>query len=216
MRADRARHRFAQGCRVDVDRTAAFPSLHRRTRDAFESRRSMSRVARYQIDGGRACLSNKRAMAQILSLASRHPDASFSPRGARRMENMDQFLFHVPLQGEIAKASAAPACAATGTCRIGFGIMCARGAAADPPGAGREGDAESDGAEMHARNITGFPGYCNGAGSPAPAFLPSQYTYPDSRTRRTAETARLGGSEITRINPRTISRITANGTDRRN
>src|SRR6266852_3860746 len=61
-------------------------------------------------------------------------------------------------------------------------------------------------------NIAGFSGYCNWAGR---RFFHTQYAYPDSPYATKSRNSTIGGSEMTRINPRTMSRITANGTERR-
>src|SRR5882672_10907166 len=158
-------------------------------------------------------LSNSRAMRSFSSLVIEAPGLCSPSRMV--VSNMINLSFMVPLQGEIAKASAAPACAATGTAELDLGL-CAREAQQQTrQEQAAEGEAESDGAEMHAGNITGFPGYCNGAGPPRRRFFHTQYTYPDSPYATNSRNSTIGGSEITRINPRTISRITANGTDRR-
>src|SRR5258706_543258 len=101
-----------------------------------------------------------------------------------------------------------------GTAELGVGL-CARGAQQQAgQNQAAKGGAESDDAEMHARNITGFPGYCNGAGSPRRRFFHSQYTYPDSPYATNIRNRTMGGSVEIRTKPRTISRITANGTER--
>src|SRR5438309_5916552 len=99
-----------------------------------------------------------------------------------------------------------------GTAELGLGL-CAREAQQQTRERQvAESEAESDGAERHAGNIAGFSGYCNWAGR---RFFHIQYTYPDSPYATKSRNSTIGGSEITRINPRTMSRITANGTDRR-
>src|SRR6267143_994589 len=101
-----------------------------------------------------------------------------------------------------------------GTAELGLGL-CAREAQQQTrQEQAAEGEAESESAEMHAANITGFPGYCNGAGSPRRRFFHSQYTYPDSPYATNSRNRTMGGSGEIRTKPRTISRITANGTER--
>src|SRR6266508_389965 len=121
-------------------------------------------------------LSSCRAMRSFSSLVIEAPGLCSPSRMV--VSNMISLSFMVPLQGEIAKASAAPACAATGYCRIGFGIMCARGAAADPPEAGCRRGASTLCGEGARAKYSGFPGLLQPGGFPAPAFLPQPVHVP--------------------------------------
>src|SRR5258707_936966 len=89
------------------------------------------------------------------------------------VSNMINLSFMVPLQDEIVKASAAPACAATGYCRIGSVKLCAREAQQQTgEKQAAEGKAESGGAELHAAQYNGFPGLLQLGGLPGFALLP--------------------------------------------
>src|SRR5712691_9280161 len=100
-------------------------------------------------------LSNSRAMRSFSSLVIEAPGLCSPSRMV--VSNMINLSFMVPLQGEIAKASAAPACAATGgTAELGLGL-CAREAQQQTrQEQAAEGEAESNGAEMHAGKYSGF------------------------------------------------------------
>jgi hypothetical protein len=89
------------------------------------------------------------------------------------VSNMINLSFMVPLQDEIVKASAAPACAATGYCRIGSVKLCAREAQQQTgEKQAAEGKAESGGAELHASQYNGFPGLLQLGGLLGLALLP--------------------------------------------
>src|SRR6266853_1033452 len=130
------------------------------------------------------------------------------------VSNMINLSFMVPLQVRLRKHLRRLLAPRPGPAELGLGL-CAREAQQQTrQKQAAEGKAESDGAEMHAGNITGFPGYCNGAGSPRRRFFHSQYTYPDSPYATNSRNSTIGGSVEIRKKPRTISRITANGTER--
>src|SRR5882672_8789692 len=151
--------------------------------------------------------------AQLLFLGHRGAGALLAVAHGR--VEYDQFVFHGAAPVKSRKHLRRLLAPRPGTAELGLGL-CAREAQQQTrQEQAAEGEAESDGAEMHAGNITGFPGYCNGAGPPRRRFFHTQYTYPDSPYATNSRNSTIGGSEITRINPRTISRITANGTDRR-
>src|SRR5882762_11722150 len=138
-------------------------------------------------------LSNSRAMRSFSSLVIEAPGLCSPSRMV--VSNMINLSFMVPLQVKSRMHPQRLLAPRPGTAELGLGL-CAREAQQQTrQKQAAEGEAQSDGAEMHARNITGFPGYCNGAGSPRRRFFHSQYTYPDSPYA-------------------TISRITANGTER--
>src|SRR2546425_5723263 len=92
-----------------------------------------------------------------------------------------------------------------GTAELGLGL-CAREAQQQTrQGQAAEGEAESNGAEMHAENIAGFSGYCNWAGR---RFFHTQYTYPDIPYATKSRNSTIGGSRKTRKNPRARRRGT--------
>src|SRR4030088_1513007 len=126
-------------------------------------------------------LSSSRAMRSFSSLVIEAPGLCSPSRMV--VSNMINLSFMVPLQDGIVKASAAPACAAPGTCRIGFGFMCARGAAADPPEAGRRGWGSERWCGNACGQYNGFPGLLQRGGFPAPAFLPQPVHVPGQPVR---------------------------------
>src|SRR6267142_2096239 len=155
-------------------------------------------------------LSSCRAMRSFSSLVIEAPGLCSPSRMV--VSNMINLSFMVPLQVKLRKHPRRLLAPRPGTAELGLGL-CAREAQQQTRQRRvAEGEAESNGAEMHAGNIAGFFGYCNWAGR---RFFHTQYTYPDSPYATKSRNSTIGGSEMTRINPRTMSRITANGTDRR-
>jgi hypothetical protein len=88
------------------------------------------------------------------------------------VSNMINLSFMVPLQGEIAKASAALLAPRPGTAELGVGL-CAREAQQQArQKQAAEGETESNGAEMHAQQYSGFLRLLQLGGLAWPAPLP--------------------------------------------
>src|SRR6266853_1916282 len=118
-------------------------------------------------------LSNSRAMRSFSSLVIEAPGLCSPSRMV--VSNMINLSFMVPLQVKLRKHPRRLLAPRPGPAELGLGL-CAREAQQQTrQEKAAEGEAESDGAEMHAGNITGFPGYCNG-GSPRRRFFHTQYT----------------------------------------
>src|SRR6266853_1445731 len=121
-------------------------------------------------------LSNSRAMRNFSSLVIDAPGLCSPSRMV--VSNMINLSFMVPLQVKSRKHPRRLLAPRPGTAELGLGL-CAREAQQQTrQKQAAEGEAESDGAEMHARQYNGFPGLLQPGRFPRPAFLPQPVHVP--------------------------------------